>query len=250
MRRIAEASGFHTHRGLVLDFGVGKEQGALRALLFGLAGLPQGSAPEAREQKVVDLVATQVVRSEQVAFLRNLLDLPQTEEWRALYDAMDNAARNRGAREVASALAKRALAQSPTLIIIEDLHWADSQLLGHVGALATAIDGPGILAMTWRVDGDPIDARWRASCRETPFSMIGCEGTRLLVSPAILWTPRSVSPSPASSARAATRFFSSSYCVTPRKEPPTPFRRRSKALCWPAWTDFRPRIARRSKPRP
>jgi class 3 adenylate cyclase/tetratricopeptide (TPR) repeat protein len=173
MRRIADASGFSTHRGHVLDFGVVKEQSALRALLFGLVGLPPGSDPEAREQKVVDLVETGVVRSEQVAFLRDLLDLPQTEEWRTLYDAMDNAARNRGAREAASALAKRALAQSPTFIIIEDLHWADPQLLGHVGALATAMnDGPGLLAMTSRVDGDPIDAQWRASCRDTPFATI------------------------------------------------------------------------------
>ena len=39
MRRIAEASGFSAHRGLVLDFGVGKEQGALRSLLFGLVEL-------------------------------------------------------------------------------------------------------------------------------------------------------------------------------------------------------------------
>jgi class 3 adenylate cyclase/tetratricopeptide (TPR) repeat protein len=173
MRRVAEASGFSTHRGLVLDFGVGKEQGALRALLFGLVGLPPGSAPEAREQKIVDLVATSAVGSEQVAFLRDLLDLPQTEEWRTLYDAMDNATRNRGAREVAAALTNRALAQSPTFIIIEDLHWADAQLLGHVGALVTAMNkGPGLLAMTSRVDGDPIDARWRASCRETPFATI------------------------------------------------------------------------------
>jgi predicted ATPase len=132
-----------------------------------------GSAPETREQKIVDLVAAKVVRSEQVAFLRDLLDLQQTEEWRTLYDAMDNAARNRGVREVVSALARRALAQSPTFIIIEDLHWADPQLLGHLAAVATAMnEGPGLLTMTSRVEGDPIDGRWRASCRETQFATI------------------------------------------------------------------------------
>ena len=34
-------------------------------------------------------------------FLHDLLDLPQTGEWPALYDAMDNASRTRGKRTVA-----------------------------------------------------------------------------------------------------------------------------------------------------
>ena len=33
-------------------------------------------------------------------------------------------------------------------------------------------DGPGILAITSRIDGDPLDAAWRANCRGTPFATI------------------------------------------------------------------------------
>ena len=38
MRRLAEANGFTAHRGLVLDFGVGRGQDAVRALLLSLLG--------------------------------------------------------------------------------------------------------------------------------------------------------------------------------------------------------------------
>jgi len=171
MRRHAEEIGFTAHRGLVLDFGVGKGQDAIRALLVSLLGLLPTSPNEARLRKVDDLVAANVVPAEHLAFLHDLLDLPQTGEWRTLYDAMDNAARNRGRRAVAAAVAGHACGERPTFIIVEDLHWADPQLLGHLSAFAsTMADGPGLLIMTSRIEGDPIDAAWRASCRGTPFA--------------------------------------------------------------------------------
>jgi class 3 adenylate cyclase/tetratricopeptide (TPR) repeat protein len=173
MRRIAEANGFTAHRGLVLDFGVGKGQDAVRALLVSLLGLSPTSGSEARLQKVDDLVAANVVPAERLAFLYDLLDLPQTGEWRTLYDAMDNAARNRGRRAVAAAVAAHACAEKPTFIVVEDLHWADPQLLGHLSAFASAVaDGPGLLMMTSRIEGDPVDTAWRTSCRGTPFATI------------------------------------------------------------------------------
>jgi len=173
MRRIAEANGFTAHRGLVLDFGVGKGQDAVRALLLSLLGLSPASGSEARQQKVDDLVAANLVPAERLPFLYDLLDLPQTGECRTLYDAMDNAARNRGRRAVAAVVAARVCAERPTFIVVEDLHWADPQLVGHLLAFASAIaDGPGLLMMTSRIEGDPIDAAWRASCRGTPFATI------------------------------------------------------------------------------
>jgi hypothetical protein len=46
-------------------------------------------------------------------------------------------------------------------------------VLGHLAAFATAVaNGPGLLVMTSRVEGDPLDAAWRASCRGTPFATI------------------------------------------------------------------------------
>ncbi|MFB9262148.1 adenylate/guanylate cyclase domain-containing protein [Bradyrhizobium erythrophlei] len=173
MRRIAEANGFTAHRGLVLDFGVGKGQDAVRALLLSLLGLSPTSGSGARQQKVDELVAANVVPAERLVFLHDLLDLPQSDEWRTLYDAMDNAARNRGRRAVAAAIAAHACAEAPTFIVVEDLHWADPQLLGHLAAFASAMaDGPGLLIMTSRIEGDPIGVAWRVSCRGIPLATI------------------------------------------------------------------------------
>jgi class 3 adenylate cyclase/tetratricopeptide (TPR) repeat protein len=173
MRRLAEAGGFVTHRGLILDFGVGKEQGALRTLLFSLLGLPLIATDEARRQKVDELLAAQVVAEERRPFLHDMLDLEQTGEWRKLYEAMDNSARIRGRRAVIAAVAARACAESPTFVIVEDLHWADAPLLAHLAALATALaDGAGLMVLTSRIEGDPIDAAWRASCRGTSFATL------------------------------------------------------------------------------
>jgi tetratricopeptide (TPR) repeat protein len=173
IRRFAEAAGFATHRGLVLDFGVGKGQDPIRSLLLSLVGLTPSSEAQLRQNAAERLVAEGIVTPERLVFLHDLLDLPQSGEWRTLYDAMDNAARNRGKRELASALAARACRGGPMLIIVEDLHWADPQVLGHLAAFATAVAvGPGLLVMTSRVEGDPLDAAWRASCRGTPFATI------------------------------------------------------------------------------
>jgi class 3 adenylate cyclase/tetratricopeptide (TPR) repeat protein len=173
MRVIAEAKGFQSHRGLMLDFGLGKGQDPIRAILRSLLGLNDGAAAEERASAAERAVAEGRLASEQLVFLHDLLDLTQSGERRALYDAMDNAARNRGKRAVAAALAEAACRRGPAIIIVEDLHWAGHVVLGQIAAIAAAIAaGPGLLVMTSRVEGDQLDAAWRASCRGTPLATI------------------------------------------------------------------------------
>jgi len=173
MRRLAAAQGFEVHRALVLDFGVGKDQDPIRAMLDSLLSLGAGSSAEERQRVAARLAAEGVVAADALVFLNDLIGLPQSDAWRALYDAMDNVARNRGKRAVAAAIAARAVRAGPVLLIVEDLHWADPIVLAHLAAIAAAIaDGPGLLVMTSRVEGDPLDAAWRAGCRGTPFATI------------------------------------------------------------------------------
>jgi class 3 adenylate cyclase/tetratricopeptide (TPR) repeat protein len=173
MRRFAEAEGFVTHRGLTLDFGMGRGQDPIRAVVRSLLGLGPAATESERGAAAAQAIADGRVEAERSAFLEDLLDLPPSGEWRALYDAMDNAARNRGKRQVVADLGKCACTRDLTLFVVEDLHWADSLLLGHLAALAAAIaQGPGLLVLTSRVEGDPLDAAWRASCRATPFATI------------------------------------------------------------------------------
>jgi class 3 adenylate cyclase len=80
MRRSAEAQGFTMHRSLVLDFGVGKGQDPVRALLRSLLGVSSASDAEERHQTAERLAAEAVVPPERLVFLNDLLDLPQTGE--------------------------------------------------------------------------------------------------------------------------------------------------------------------------
>lgn len=168
MRRTAEALGFATHRGRVLDFGMGRGQEPVRAIVGSLLGLsPTADVVERGE------TALRVATADQLMFLHDLLDLPQTGEWRTLYDAMDNRARDRGKRALVASLVQGACVRGPVMIVVEDLHWADPQTLGFLSAIAAALaNGPGLVVMTSRVEGDPLDAAWRASCRGTPFATI------------------------------------------------------------------------------
>lgn len=169
----AETEGFVTHRGLTLDFGVGRGQDPIRAVVRSLLGLLPTASDEERRAAAAQAVAGDRIAAERLPFLEDLLNLPPSGEWRVLYDAMDNAARNRGKRELVAALVVDACARGLVLIVIEDLHWADPLLLGHLAALAASIaQGSGLLVLTSRVEGDPLDAAWRASCRATPFATI------------------------------------------------------------------------------
>jgi class 3 adenylate cyclase/tetratricopeptide (TPR) repeat protein len=173
MRRFGDAQGFAVHRGLVLDFGMGRGQDPVRAIVGSLLGLRPAAPPEERSAAAAAVAGAGVVGADQLVFLHDMLDLPQTGEWRTLYDAMDNAARNRGKRAVAARLAEDACRRGPTMIVVEDVHWADPQVTAYVCAFGAAIaNGPGLLVMTSRIEGDPLDAAWRASCRGTPFATI------------------------------------------------------------------------------
>jgi len=173
MRRIAKERGFTDHRALVLDFGVGKGQDPIRTIVRSLLGLPSGADTEERQSAADRVAAEGSIGAERLAFLYDLLDLPQRGEQRAIYDAMDNTARNRGKGALVAGLVETACSCAPTMIVVEDLHWADPLTLRHIAAIAAAIaDGPGLLLATSRIEGDRLDAAWRASCRTTPFATI------------------------------------------------------------------------------
>ncbi|WP_321795778.1 adenylate/guanylate cyclase domain-containing protein [Caballeronia sp. J97] len=173
MRGFGQTLGFTVHRGFVLDFGVGKGQDPVRAIIGSLLGLASSADDEARAAAVDRWVNVHAVEPEQRMFLHDLLDLPQAGEWRSLYDAMDHAARKRGKEAVVAALTSHACRRAPPMIVVEDLHWADAQLLGYLAAFASGIaQGAGLLVMTSRVDGDPLDAAWRARLRDRPLATI------------------------------------------------------------------------------
>ncbi len=163
---LAEGEGFATHRALVLDFGVGTGQDAVRALVRSLLGVPLGASEGVRGRAAADALASGLLAAEQEVYVNDLLDLPQPIRLRALYDAMDDGARQRGRRQAVAGLIRNASARRPLLAVVEDVHWAGRATLTDLAAIAATIgDSPAILLLTSRIDGDPLDKNWRSAAR-------------------------------------------------------------------------------------
>jgi class 3 adenylate cyclase/tetratricopeptide (TPR) repeat protein len=163
--------GMAAHVATVLDFGVERGRDAVRQLAASLLSLARNAASGERAAAVDRAIAAGRVAPEQAPLLFDLLDVPPPPEDGRAIDAMGEATR-RTRRDLALAsLVEAACAAGPTLIVVEDLHWADPptvDMLGRLAALTARM--PLVLALTSRIEGDPLDAGWRARL----------EGARLL----------------------------------------------------------------------
>lgn len=165
--------GFAVHKGLVLDFGVGKGQNAVRSIVSGLLAVAPGGSEALRRKAAEAAIARSWLSAQQRVFLDDLLDLPRSHEDRARYDAMDNATRNEGARTMVASLLRGASAQTPVAIVFEDVHWADRLTLTLLARMsATVANCPALLIATSRVDGDPLDAAWRGTTGGCPLTTV------------------------------------------------------------------------------
>ena len=170
---LAGQRGFESCTGLVLDFGTGKGQDAIGALVRGLLELPPGSGKALRAEAAEGALAGGLLTDNRRVHLYDSLDLEQREDLRALYEAMDNETRERGRRETLTDLVTGRAAKNPLLLRIEDLHWAGAAVLAQAAALArTAADCPMLLLLTTRITGDPFDEDWRARTLEAPLSTL------------------------------------------------------------------------------
>lgn len=159
----AQRRGFATHKSLVLDFGTGKGQDAMRMLARSLLGIPAGTDKRHRQAFAERAIENGLLAATDRPFLDDLLDLPTGGEARALYQAMDEETRQSRRRDLFARLAKRLARDHPLLLAIEDIHWADATLLDDLATLGgVTAEASVVLALTTRPEGDPIGRGWRA----------------------------------------------------------------------------------------
>ncbi len=170
IERLASPLGFDCHRALVLDFGAGKGQDAIRSLTRSLLSVTSSSSEGELTSAVEEALSDNVIGKDHVVFLNDLLGLPQPLELRSLYSAMDNVRRNQAKCETVAQIVTHLRQNSKLLLIVEDVHWADKLVLEHLANLTKTIsDSPVVLVMTSRLEGDQIDDVWRATTGSTPI---------------------------------------------------------------------------------
>jgi predicted ATPase len=171
--KAAAEQGFETHRGLVLDFGSGEGRDAIRSVVASLIGTEITRDKAALDAAAKSAFEDGLLLPEQRVFLADLLNLVQSQEDRAIYDAMTNAVRNEGKRKVVCDLLRRLSARRPLIIVVDDIHWADPTVLGHLSKIAaTVAECPALLVMTSRVEGYPLDQEWRSAIGGCPLITI------------------------------------------------------------------------------
>jgi class 3 adenylate cyclase/tetratricopeptide (TPR) repeat protein/ABC-type transport system involved in cytochrome c biogenesis ATPase subunit len=163
LQSIAGGSGMTCTAGYVLDFGTARGHGAVRTVVAGLLGLGSGATIEAAESAIERLRQTSQMQPDDALYLRDLLEIPHSEETRTLYAAMDSAARTHGKERVVTALVRSTADQQPLLVAVEDVHWADPDTLSLLAAVTRATSlSRTVLIMTTRLEGDKLDAQWRS----------------------------------------------------------------------------------------
>jgi class 3 adenylate cyclase len=163
LQSIATGSGMSCTAGFVLDFGTTRGHGAVRTVVAGLLGLGAEATPELAAAAIDACVRDGSLRLDDALYARDLLELPQPEATRKIYEAMDTPARTHGKEGVVAALVKASADKRPLLVAIEDVHWADQETLSLLAAVTRATGmSRTLLVMTSRLEGDPLDAQWRS----------------------------------------------------------------------------------------
>ncbi len=171
--RLATAEGFICHSALVLNFGSSSERNCIRMLLHSLLSLAPGQDAKTRMDVTKQTIKDEILNPDQAMFLHDLLDLPQLEEYREIYDAMDNQVRIRGKHDTVLALLRHYSRETPLMIVIEDLHWSDPLTLVYMARICElAGQIPLLLVMTSRAEGDLLDHAWHQSKSQAALTTI------------------------------------------------------------------------------
>jgi DNA-binding SARP family transcriptional activator len=169
----ARERGVEVHSAQVFDFGQSPGRGPINTLALSLMGAEPGASDLERAAAVRRLLAARGGSIDQSIFLSDVVDAPIEAELAALEKAMDTTTRQRGRSLALAQIVESAAQRCPQLLVVEDVHWADTDELARLGEIAAVVANcPILLIMTTRPEGDPMSATWRARARGCPVTTV------------------------------------------------------------------------------
>lgn len=154
----AEQLGYAVHRSGTLDFGGPPSNEILPALTRDLLNLAEQDLASLRQSLPEDLAR----------LLSAALGLPPSPEDYSFYQALDLATRQSRIATVQARLWIAAGRARPRLILFEDAHWADSDILQALQRIGShLVEAPVVLLLTTRPEPDRLNAAWRVGLQTT-----------------------------------------------------------------------------------
>lgn len=173
LRRRALAEGFVCHTALVLDFGMARGRDVMREIAASAMEVRHDADDAPRRVALQRILERHRTLADARPFLFDLAGLPQPDDDGGLYGEMDNSARQRGRAAALVRLLDAARDRAPVFVVVEDVHWADRVTLDCLAELTRAAGTHAlVLALTSRIEGDPLDREWRASVQGSPLLTI------------------------------------------------------------------------------
>lgn len=162
VRSAAVERGVGVHAAQIFDFGQSPGRRPITTLALSLLGIGPDAAAAERKAAVQRMAALRGGNIDQIIFLSDLIDAPLDPDLAALEKAMEVATRQRGRTLALAQIIEAAAQRSPQMLLVEDVHWADTDELARLGEIAAVVANCQILfIMTTRPEGDPISASWR-----------------------------------------------------------------------------------------
>jgi len=165
----ASKLGVSCHNAHVLDFGTEHNQLAIPKLIRSIIGLAANDANLSFAQ--LNARFGQAVCEER--------DLPMLYRWlnwslsgkaHDLYNAMSHETRSMGLQRVIKHLMAAASQRCPLLLCIEDMHWANDDILEVILHFSEALkDTQVILLLTSRKENDPLQKKWSSAWLDVPM---------------------------------------------------------------------------------
>ena len=174
----ASNMGIECHRTHVLDFGVEQNQMAIPKLIRSILRLSADDTNLSYEQLNARF-GGEVCEQQDLLFLYSWLDWPLTGKALSIFHTMNHEVRTAGLNKVVENIIRNTTQKAPLLLCIEDMHWANDDLLDNIQQFAEALkDSPVLLLLTSRKENDPLQNKWVSAWADLPMLVMNLSPLR------------------------------------------------------------------------